>query len=554
MSIKNVIILLVDALRFDCIGAEKDKRYLARYGLEGLVNTPTIDRFAENGTLFSQAISTAPDTPPAHASLFTGLYPPRHGIRSFFHRRLPVKARTIFEILSEKGFESYCIADKFMFRDFLAISRGCTHNIDHGDSDVKLFNLLEKSRSGKNFIFVRFLDIHYPYFITDSPVDDGHLDMSRQALEEVSRKFSLELPNDLGREGGADAEAHIENWNSLKGFLNGKECITEVLFPLYVRNINYFDGARLKSFIDNLGQSGLLDDSLLVITSDHGEAKIPASKVEDGTVRFDHCYANIDNMVRTPLILHAPGVIPEGKVIPGEVSIIDILPTILDVLEIEKDEGDGSYGIQGTSLLPLIRGEKDEGSIPYSEHGWWNDGTLGDAEKFKEMCYSGGRLLSYTPIYRQRSVRKFPFRYVEKGEELQPDDWEQPDEEFVRRLFRKVIADWDTKHEDEVRRLTGELGAGTVTRKELFERFMGAAKAKSRCALYDLGRDPGESVNLLLLDPEGYGSRREELKSMMDGITAVTVEEEEAVEGQGAGMDAEEIERLKQNLRNLGYL
>jgi len=91
--------------------------------------------------------------------------------------------------------------------------------------------------------------------------------------------------------------------------------------------------------VDTLKQLDILDeDTLFVLTADHGEAIIRPEKVEDRMRRFDHCYANVDDLVRIPLVIQFPGGTFEPQKIDSQVSIIDILPTILDVADINEPE------------------------------------------------------------------------------------------------------------------------------------------------------------------------------------------------------------------------
>src|SRR5437870_4628566 len=80
----NIILVSLDAVRFDTLSAEPEKKYLRKYGYENIPCTPNLDKLAAEGAMFHRCFSTAPYTPTAHATMLTGMYPPKHGVRSFF--------------------------------------------------------------------------------------------------------------------------------------------------------------------------------------------------------------------------------------------------------------------------------------------------------------------------------------------------------------------------------------------------------------------------------------------------------------------------------------
>src|SRR3990170_3243786 len=100
---QNIILISIDALRFDCVGYQPDKRELEKYNVLKYLETPTLDSIAEKSLCFSQCISTSTYTTSAHASIFTGLYPPKHGVRAFYATKLTKDVFTLSEILKTFG-------------------------------------------------------------------------------------------------------------------------------------------------------------------------------------------------------------------------------------------------------------------------------------------------------------------------------------------------------------------------------------------------------------------------------------------------------------------
>lgn len=510
----NIVLLVVDALRYDCV-RDVSSRTLSKYGVKEFLNTRNMNAFAQTGTSFSQAISTAPDTPSAHASLFTGLYPPKHGIRTFFNARLPKEAKTIFEILGEAGYTTFCIADKPIFNDLMGLARGCDYFIDEGNSDVKLFELINEHKDDNIFIFQRFMDVHFPYFLSDSPPSKGYLRDSFFVTQRICKDFCIDFT--LKAEDFDNINNHTEQWHRIRNHLRNKKGMIECMFLQYIQGINKFDQGRFQHYINNIGS--MMNDCLFVLTADHGEAVIRPDKVEDGVLRFDHCYANIDELVRIPLIIHNPQTIPQGKVINTQVSIVDILPTILDIAGIDTPQE-----VQGRSLIPVINGDADSGSPAYSEHSWWNDGRYNDAKEFKKLFSSlkqacNGETSICKPLMRDRSIRTPRYRYVELGEVLDEDDWKKDDETFVRTLYRKIRANWDGLYEDDIILWLKKLESDEETREKMVKKFMADAILANRYALYNLENDPYEEANLLLIDRVKYKDIAIAMKKMMGEIT-----------------------------------
>jgi len=543
----NVLLLVVDALRYDCLPNMGEQQFLHKYDVANELNVDHMESFAEDGVTFSTAVSTAPNTPPSHASIFTGLYPPRHGIRSFFHRKLPKHSKTIFEIFDNNGYETFCVADEAFFNDILEITRGCNHFIDHSAGDEVLFEKLEEHSDDDVFLFQRFLDVHFPYFVSYSPPHEGYFEDSYYEAADICDRF--EIPFILNEGDYNDADAHRKQWFKIKEHLSGVPTVDDILVPKYIRSINKFDQGRFAHYVQSLDELGMLDDTLVILMSDHGESVITQEKVNDGIRRFDHCNANIDDMVRIPLVMWGSEQLPAGEQIDAQVSSVDVLPTILDLVGIQQpDEG---YDIQGKSLLPVITGKQDQGSPAYSELAWWNDGQFNDANEFINNFYSEGKLLDYEALPRRKSIRTPEYRYVELGEELTEKDWNTNDEKFVRTLIRKYLAKWDTKNKPLIDKQVERLKNGETDRETLEREFYIRGCLSNKKALFNLEVDPYEEVNLLIARPKQYDNLAEEMRSELHQITTKTADEVNyKSDDRGSDLDEEVLE----NLNNLGYL
>lgn len=545
----DVVLFTVDALRFDCISHIQQTQFLERYGLTDELSTPTMDAIASKGLTFTQAVSTAPETPMAHASLFTGMYPPRHGIRSFFHRKLPQKIPTIFEMFKTNGFTTVGVADEVVFHDVLELTRGCDQVFDHDDSDQDLFDTIEqiKTKSSDLFLFHRFLDVHFPYLVTRNPPSNEYLKESYREAERICSKFDYEFH--LGEEDISNISAHSRQWNDIRNKLRGKKAVDELLLPLYVKGISKFDKGRFEAYISVLEELGVLDDEyLLILTADHGEGLIKAEKTEDNTRRFNHSFANLDDIVRIPLIFASPSKISQSQLIDSQVSIVDILPTIVDLLDLSYPDNEATP--QGTSIMPIIDGQMNSGSPAYSEYALWNDGRFDDRSVFKEMFSSHRDILAYEPLYRRRSIRTPNYRYVELGQDLSDEIKSKDPEPFVTELFRRVRATWTRDHEKEIDELTNRIKNNGVSRQVIIDQFLTDAILSNRYALFDLQTDPYEQINLLLLDHEQYKSTANTLKQDM---ACILEENRDTTDIYKDTMDGNE-EQVLENLKDLGYL
>ena len=307
----HFVLLSVDTLRADALGA---------YGAEAAA-TPAIDALADAGVLFEDAHTTIGKTGPAFASIFTSLYPPTHGARRNAQRMrtdIPVLA----EILGEAGYESAAFISNWTLRaDLVGLDRGFDHYDEefnqarnavgvmerHADDIARAAERWLRGRAGDEkraerpvFLWVHFSDPHSPY------------------LERTG--FTPPPPPRAERTGGWQ-----KRWR-------------------YQSEVNYVDHwlGRLSEAIDEL----LSGPRYTLFLSDHGESM------------GEHDYWGHGKNVhwpnaRVPMILAGPG-IPEGRRVEAAVGVVDVLPTVLDLLELEAPAG-----VEGRSLTPV--GEEPDG-------------------------------------------------------------------------------------------------------------------------------------------------------------------------------------------------
>ncbi len=298
---QNLLLITVDTLRADHVGA---------YGYSS-AKTPNIDELATEGVLFEQSLAQVPVTLPSHASLFTGLLPPTHGVRDNTYFRLGSEALTLAEILKAKGYETAAFVSAFVLDSAFGLDQGFDLYDDEvaGEADTpgivaerrgelvtrSFLSWIEKRASDRPFFaWLHFFDPHLPY-APPPPYPPGY-----------------------------DGE------------------------------IAYVD-AQVGRVLRTLEAEGVDDNTVIVLTSDHGE-----SLGEHG--EKSHGFFVYDATLRVPLILKSSASFPAGVRIATPVATVDILPTVLETLEVEVPEE-----ARGRSLLPLVRGEASESPPAYAE-------------------------------------------------------------------------------------------------------------------------------------------------------------------------------------------
>ncbi len=333
-SAPNVILITLDTLRAD---------HLSTYGYDRQTS-PNLDQFAAEGVKFDQAYSTAPWTLPSHATIMTGLYTSQTQAEATTGGRLDEKFQTLAEAFSSQGYETGAvIANEFACTEELGFGQGFNYfnglfwNIPDSIRmtslgkalfwKIKLSPALEpyqlgrKKASDVNAIFLRWLnhrsnrpffawlnyfDPHDPYF-APPPFDQlyGSIPASGQA--------------------GSFGDIGASDWG---GTLSPEE--TQWQMDHYDASITYMD-AELGKLFAALRQSGLYDNTIIVITSDHGEAF-----GEHGL--YGHANSLYQEEIKVPLFIRYPKSIPAGEQVKDIVSLRDLARTITDLAGLKPPE------------------------------------------------------------------------------------------------------------------------------------------------------------------------------------------------------------------------
>lgn len=335
----NIIIILIDTLRPDHLGV---------YGY-GKDTSPNTDRLAREGTIFLNTYCTLSRSEPTITSILTGLYPHTHGVRMVWGNKMDPSIPTLQEILknhgystaflkagpapydgSEKGFDHF---DVLSWKIANKVKRGI-YKIFHpnnfvGVAEQKFSNAIKwiKKNSGKNFfLMVHTNDLHWPYPVPKpfehmfDPGYKGKHDFATMAGGRISRGDLIFGNVKLPKEEINHAIAH------------------------YDAGIRYID-SHIGKFFDFLRSSGLYDNSLIIVTGDHGE------NFGEHDFYFQHGASLYETSVKVPLIFKCPKIMPNDKKIETRVQLLDIMPTVMDIIDIPL-----LNKVEGVSLLPLIKG------------------------------------------------------------------------------------------------------------------------------------------------------------------------------------------------------
>lgn len=352
-NLPNVILIMMDTVRAD---------HLSLYGYERNT-TININKFAETATLYTRPIASGDFTLSTHASIFTGMYARQHGAHNKLDLKwhpmpLANKFHTLAEVLSENGYLTMGISanagfvshrfnmdqgfqyfdsrspvrfygrtDRFYLRQFIRniLSQfALTHDYEKAyrkaeDINKEVFTLLEKVQQVDRpfFLFINYMDAHSPY-LPSPPFDTLWPGKEEIFKPDWYRKTFGEVM-------------------TLKRKITEKE--SNHLNSQYDGEIAYLD-SHIGELITRLKERGLHENSLIIITSDHGEAF--------GERNFmQHGFAVYQDQIYVPLIIKYPNT-KEACEVNESVNSVDIMPTVLDMLGYEIPEE-----VQGRSLLEL---------------------------------------------------------------------------------------------------------------------------------------------------------------------------------------------------------
>jgi arylsulfatase A-like enzyme len=331
---RNVILILVDTLRADHLGA---------YGYPR-PTSPNVDAFAAESLKFADARSQASCTFPSANSILTSRYPSAFlGQPAPSPLGIPESIPSIAEILRERGFRTAAVSASPVVRNspgrfnpgagfgrgFETFNEDCVWG-NAGCVNRAAIPLIQSGDERPFFLYLHYMDPHGPY----TPPKNHR---RRWALGRPEKRFVRDgNPNPIGDmlyKGAPDPGATPED--------------LQHLIDLYDEEIAFFD-SQFAELLKAVRDAGRLEDTVLVFVSDHGE-----DFLEHGHIK--HCRTLFDSSIKTPFLLRLPGI--EPRVVGEPVQNLDVVPTLLDYLEVDTT----GLTFEGESLRPLIEetGELD---------------------------------------------------------------------------------------------------------------------------------------------------------------------------------------------------
>ena len=342
----NVVVVLLDTLRAD---------RLSSYG-HRLPTSPRMDAWAASSAVrFASVVAPAPWTLPAHASMFTGLDAVRHGFN--YWGTAPPALETTAEILRRHGYTTAAVTGGGLLHPGFGLAQGFDRFDYWSDPDTdrevgwvfgRARSWLRGHRERPFFLFVHSYEMHAPHRRRQP-----HFDELARAAGVVPPPFELDLVSRPWQGLVAQGDRVVVRRPGDDGWsddLGGDELETVGL--MYDSALALVD-SEVGRLLDHLGALGLRERTLVVVTSDHGEAL-----GEDG--RAGHIYLDDYNLM-VPLILELPGAPHGAGVVERQVRLVDLAPTILDVLGLPTPPN-----LDGRSLLPLV----DDPEAPFPERAW----------------------------------------------------------------------------------------------------------------------------------------------------------------------------------------
>jgi arylsulfatase A-like enzyme len=323
----NIVLILIDTLRADHLGC---------YGYARRTS-PTIDRLAAEGAMFEQAIASSSWTVPSTMSLLSSLYEPVHGVDSL-QSRYALAHPLLAEVLARAGYKTAGFFAGDTLHPMFGFDRGFdTYSDCRSGGEMTLEDVanprvhgavtrwFEERLQEPFFVFAHYFDIHQAY-VPPPPYDTMFDPAFAEPFQQVIRSDGRPDP-DLTPRG------------------------LEHLIALYDGEIRWTD-QWIDQLLDLLRTRGVLDRTLIVLTSDHGE-----EFGEHGWAYHGHTLH--DESVRVPLMVRMPGIVPPGLRIPAQVRLVDVYPTILSLAGVEAPAE-----IVGRNLAPLVLGRQRALDLP----------------------------------------------------------------------------------------------------------------------------------------------------------------------------------------------
>jgi arylsulfatase A-like enzyme len=332
----NIILIVVDTLRASRLGC---------YGYSK-PTSPTLDRMAAQGARFERCFAPGIPTTPAHTTLFTGLHPLTHNIvchggQVDLDRKIPV----LPEYLQDAGYTTAAVDNLYDIKPWLArgyefyINPAFRHKlrllVSCEEINARAIPWIQSHAREPFFLFMHYWEPHTPYlpperYRTFYPSDRDPFAPEHTSFAPIKRQPFWDMFGDT--------------WFNKLGPVTDAEYIAS-LYDGEIRHVD--DGiAQLLAALDT---TGLAEDTLVIVTGDHGES------LYSHDIFFDH-HGLYEDTIHVPLIFRYPRKIPAGTTIRPMVQHLDLVPTLLEAVSAPIPAR-----LEGQSLWPLATGQTDQG-------------------------------------------------------------------------------------------------------------------------------------------------------------------------------------------------
>ncbi len=425
----DVLLIGIDTLRGDhlhCLGND-------------WIQTPNLDALARDGVLFTSCHATAPWTLPSFASILTGLLPSHHGAVGGEHEVLDGSLTTLAEILGGAGYRTCGISSVKWLTGTFGLAQGfgpgprvdLPRDLTGGQLVTRLGEAAMDEDDGRPaFTFLHYFDVHAPY-APPPPFQHMYYRGDERGPGAPVLDFLL-----------SDSNAAPNRCSGIYRWLAG---VTDLKYPPreYAAGVTCVDD-MVGQIVSHLKERGRYDDTLIIVVADHGE------HLGEHDFWFTHAQP-YEETLHVPLLIKLPRGRRAGTVVREPVSTLDVVPTVLDLLDLPPQPGDGR------SLRGLVDGRWDpRASLIAAEQGADSDRFTKTLTEWpwKLMCFRTPAGERYTLFNLQRDpgeLRDVSAQHLDVRTRLEARMWQ---------IF-------DSQHPLGKGELTGPAPVDAATRQEL---------------------------------------------------------------------------------------
>ncbi|MDH5675599.1 MAG: sulfatase-like hydrolase/transferase [Myxococcales bacterium] len=365
----DVVLVTIDTVRAD---------YLDPWGTP-TPTSPVLAALTRQGVKFDNAYATAGWTSPTMASLMTSTYPSEHGVvlaalaaTEIGVRQIALSpdALTLAEILKGAGYDTFGVCTNMLLTAKLGFSQGFDEYVESANADMPFPRMAVRAlgprlrESGKSFLWVHYYDSHWPYAERAPWFGRYNQSRLRTSADMITDAATWAYRRDHGLSAGDPippaAVPSLANYQWQISFLPHQlfEDIRRIaggdlgqrIVEEHVRFLSAAYRSELSAVDDDVGglmrDLGIDDNTLVIVTADHGEELLDHGDI-------GHSMASLyQELIHVPLIVRLPGGRHAGTVVDTPVSLVDIVPSLLELLEIDAPEG-----LSGESFVRLLGGE-----------------------------------------------------------------------------------------------------------------------------------------------------------------------------------------------------